>query len=106
MAEAAKIQEQDELAALRRELSAAVSAAGDMQALEEVRVTALGKKGRITEQMKTLGALPPEARKARGAALNVIKDEIAAQIDGRQKELAKTGLAAKLEAERIDVTLS
>ena len=71
MAEAAqKIENTDELGALRAELVAKVTAAGDIAALEEIRVSALGKKGRITDLMKTLGTLPSDARKARGAALN------------------------------------
>ena len=107
MAEAAQnLQNTDELSALKAELLAAVNAAKDTAALDDVRVTALGKKGRITEMMKTLGALAPDARKERGAALNVIKDEVAQGIEARQKELAAAELTARLEKERIDVTLS
>ena len=77
-----------------------------MAALDEIRVSALGKKGRITDLMKTLGALPAEERKARGAALNVVKDEIAAAIDARQKILSSAALQERLARESIDVTLS
>jgi len=52
-----------------------------------------------------LGALPPEERKARGAALNVLKDDIAAAIDARQKLLSAAALQEKLARESIDVTL-
>jgi phenylalanyl-tRNA synthetase alpha chain len=90
---------------LKDELLAAVAAAHDLAALDEARVSALGKKGRLTEQMKTLGALSPEARKERGAALNIIKNEVAAQIETRQKELAAAALRQRLERERVDVTL-
>ncbi len=96
----------NDLFALKQELSSAVAAANDIIALDEVRVSALGKKGRITELMKTLGTLTPEARKERGAALNVLKDEIAAQIETKQKELAAAGMKARLTQEQIDVTLS
>ncbi|MFY9288325.1 MAG: phenylalanine--tRNA ligase subunit alpha [Alphaproteobacteria bacterium] len=95
-----------ELASLKQELLKAVSSAKDATALDEVRVTALGKKGRITELMKTLGTLAPDVRKEQGAALNVLKDEIAAQIEAKQKTLAVAELGARLERERIDVTLS
>ena len=95
----------DDLAALRHEIATAVAAAAALPDLEEIRVAALGKKGRITELMKTLGSLPPEARKERGAALNVVKDEIAAAIDARQKNLATAALGEKLARESIDVTL-
>ena len=96
----------DDLLALKESLLAAVDAAADVAALDEVRVSALGKKGRITEAMKTLGSLSPDERKARGAALNLVKDEIAQKIDARQKDLSAAALQARLERERIDVTLS
>lgn len=103
---AQKIQGHDELAVLKAELAAAVATTTSTAMLDEVRVSALGKKGRITELMKTLGALAPDVRKERGAALNVVKDEIAAALDARQHELAQAELTARLETERVDVTLS
>jgi phenylalanyl-tRNA synthetase alpha chain len=96
----------DELAALKQELATAIGAAPDLPALDSVRVKALGKQGRITELMKTLGGLAPEQRKERGAALNILKGEIAAQIEARQKQLSQTELNARLEKESIDVTLA
>ncbi|MDR3515145.1 MAG: phenylalanine--tRNA ligase subunit alpha [Azospirillaceae bacterium] len=95
----------DSLDGLKAELLAAVTAAADGAALEEFRVAALGKKGRITGLMKQLGSLDPEARKERGAALNQLKDDIAAALDARQTALRAAALAARLEAERIDVSL-
>ncbi len=91
--------------ALKEELLSQVASAADLAALDEIRVTALGKKGRITGLMKELGALSPEEKKARGQALNALKDEIAAALDARKADLAAAHLAKKLEAERIDVTL-
>ena len=90
---------------LKAQVLGAIAAAADPAALEEVRVSALGKKGRVTGLMKDLGGLDPEQRKARGVALNVLKDEIAAALDARKAELAGAALAARLEAERVDVTL-
>ena len=66
----------DHVDALRTELLAEVEQAGTLDALEQVRITALGKKGRITERMKTLGGLDPEARKTAGQALNAVKDAV------------------------------
>lgn len=86
--------------------AAQIAAAADSIALEELRVSLLGKKGAITEQMKTLGALPPDERKARGAELNILKDQISALLDARKSELALQELNAKLERERVDVTLA
>lgn len=91
---------------LKTEILALVAAAGDQAALDEVRVNALGKKGRVTELMKTLGSLPPDERKAFGATINVVKTEIADSLDARQKILAEAQLTARIERERVDVTLA
>ncbi|MBP2296659.1 phenylalanine--tRNA ligase subunit alpha [Azospirillum rugosum] len=93
------------LDALKDELLSQVNAAGDLAALEEVRVTALGKKGRITGFMKELGGLSPDERRERGQQLNALKDEISLAIDARKADLARAHLEARLKAERIDVTL-
>jgi phenylalanyl-tRNA synthetase alpha chain len=93
------------LDALKTEIMGQVAEAASLPALDEVRVAVLGKKGRLTSLMKELGALSPDERRARGAALNVLKDEIAAALDARKDALAAVHLAARLEAERLDVTL-
>ncbi|MFQ5773415.1 MAG: phenylalanine--tRNA ligase subunit alpha [Kiloniellaceae bacterium] len=90
---------------LSSSLMAEVAAAGDLEALEALRVRALGKKGRITQMMKTLGGLDPEARKAAGRALNAVKDALAAAIEARKADLAEAELTARLAEQRIDVTL-
>src|SRR4051812_24400587 len=92
------------LDALKKELVETVKAANDITALEEVRVTALGKKGRVTDMMKTLGSLDPEARKKMGQALNLLKDEITAEIEAKAAVLKKAALSERLEKEKIDVT--
>ncbi len=93
------------LDALKTELLESIAAAGDLAALEDVRVAALGKKGRITTLMKALGGLDAETRKERGAALNVVKDEVAEAIEVRRAALRDVALAVRLDSERIDVTL-
>ncbi len=95
----------DNIDQLRAELLAAVTGASDATALEEVRVTALGKKGRITGLMKDLGAMAPEQRKAFGQQLNVLKDEIAAALDVRKRHFDSAALDARLASESMDVTL-
>lgn len=92
--------------ALKKELIDLVSAANDMTALENVRVTALGKKGRITDLMKNLGTMSPDERKTAGAELNVLKDEIAELIEKQASQLKKQELDARLASEQLDVTLS
>jgi phenylalanyl-tRNA synthetase alpha chain len=95
----------DDLETLRSEAAGRIGQAASAEALEALRVELLGKKGRVTELMKTLGTLAPEARKARGAALNALKDRLAQDIDTRAMSLADSELDRRLAAERIDVTL-
>jgi phenylalanyl-tRNA synthetase alpha chain len=95
----------DDIAALIADARSRIEAAPDGAGLEALRVEWLGKKGRITELMKTLGAIPAEERKARGAALNVAKDEVAGLLAARGAVLSQAELDARLARERIDVTL-
>jgi len=90
---------------LRAELLAAVNEAPDLEALEKVRVAALGKKGAITAQMKSLGQMDPDERRAMGQALNALKDEVAAAIEAGKRTFEAAALNARLERERVDVTL-
>jgi phenylalanyl-tRNA synthetase alpha chain len=94
-----------DLAAIRGAILAEVASAADLAALDRARVAALGKKGQVTELMKGLGAVPPEERKARGAALNKLKDEVALAIEQRKQVLGEAALDRGLNEERIDVTL-
>jgi phenylalanyl-tRNA synthetase alpha chain len=94
-----------DLDSLKRELLDAAAAADSLAALEELRVAALGKKGRVTQMMKTLGALPPDERREAGQALNTVKDALAAALDARKEDLAEAALEARLAEERVDVTL-
>ncbi|MBT5194545.1 MAG: phenylalanine--tRNA ligase subunit alpha, partial [Rhodospirillaceae bacterium] len=90
---------------LQDELLAEVASAPDMNGLEAVRIAALGKKGRITAQMKGLGQLAPDERRDAGAALNKVKEAVAAAIDDRKQGLHEAELEARLATESIDVTL-
>ncbi|MGE0257042.1 MAG: phenylalanine--tRNA ligase subunit alpha [Alphaproteobacteria bacterium] len=91
--------------AIARDLLAEVAAAADPDSLEAVRVAALGRRGRLTEQMKGLGALDPEARREAGQALNRVKDAVTAAIEARKTELEGAAAAARIAAETVDVTL-
>lgn len=91
---------------LKDELIAAVEAASDSAALETLRVEALGKKGKLTALMKTLGKMEPEERKAFGASLNEVKKAVASVIEEKSKTLAAAALNERLEKERVDITLS
>lgn len=94
------------LSALKQECAQQISAANDLAALDDIRVATLGKKGKVTELLKTLGTLPADQRKDFGAAINVVKDELAQLIDARQHILQAAALNKKLEGEKADITLS
>ena len=95
----------DELATLETDLLTQIAAAADLAALEAIRVAALGRKGRITELMKTLGSLDAAERKARGQAFNETKERIAAALDERKADLEAAAMDARLATETLDVTL-
>jgi phenylalanyl-tRNA synthetase alpha chain len=91
--------------ALRTEALSAIGASASTSALEEQRVAWLGKKGKLTEALKTLGQASPEERKTLGAALNQVKKEIEDAIDTKKNALFTAELNARLASEKIDVTL-
>lgn len=93
-----------ELEQLKHATMVAIAAAADGPALEQLRVDVLGKKGSITEQMKRLGTLPPDERKAFGALVNVVRDEVSQALSARKEALDAAALTEQLRTERIDVT--
>ncbi len=93
------------LEALESALSADIAAASDEMAVEAVRVAALGKKGTISELLKTLGTMTPEERQAKGPAINGLKTRITEALAARRAELKDAAIVARLAAEKVDVTL-
>ena len=83
----------------------AVSHTDDVNALEQLRVHYLGKKGELTQVMKTLGNLSAEERPQAGALINAAKDKVQDALNSRKATLEQAALSAKLAAEKIDVTL-
>ncbi|MGB6086446.1 MAG: phenylalanine--tRNA ligase subunit alpha, partial [Parvibaculum sp.] len=90
---------------LENSLLDAVQTSADEAALEAVRVSALGKKGAISDLLKTLGSLTPDERKAQGPIINGLRDRIAAAIADRKAVLVEEALNARLARETTDVTL-
>jgi phenylalanyl-tRNA synthetase alpha chain len=90
---------------LEGEIAAEVNAAPDLERLDALRVAYLGKKGRVTELVKGVSGLPMVERPKAGQAFNVLKRRIEELLGERRAALAESALAARLEAERIDVTL-
>jgi phenylalanyl-tRNA synthetase alpha chain len=83
----------------------AIAAAASPEALEEIRVRVLGRRGSLTLAMRVLGALAPEARRRTGAELNARKDRIAAALAAAAARLDRAALAERLAVERADATL-
>lgn len=77
----------------------------DSSALENARVSVLGKNGTFTQLGKTLSTLSPEQKKSFGSELNTAKKQIEEQLFAKKAALAERELAAKLAKETIDVTL-
>src|SRR5580693_5105602 len=94
-----------DLSVLERETLAAIESAPDEGALETARVAALGKKGSISALLATLGKLAPDERKARGAAINALKDRVVEALAARRALLKRAALEAQLKREAVDVTL-
>ncbi len=94
-----------DLAALEAALLAEIAAAGDLDAIERVRIAALGKKGRVPELMAQLGTLPADQRKAFGQAVNGLKARVSEALDARKADLERGQLSARLATEKADVTL-
>ena len=95
-----------DISALKTELSGQIEAAKDLKTLDDIRVNALGKKGRVTDLMKSLGGMSPEERKEKGQAFNALKTEIAALIERQEAALQRQEMDSRLAAETIDITLS
>ena len=90
---------------LGRQILDAVSAAADEAALEAVRVAALGKKGSVSELLKTLGGMSADERRENGPHFNGLRDSVTAAIAARKTALGNAALNARLAQERVDVTL-
>ena len=79
--------------------------APSLENLQTVKTHYLGKSGALTSQLKELGKLPPEERKARGAEINALKGQLEEAISTRQMVLNAQALEARLRSEAVDVTL-
>jgi len=90
---------------LKNEATAAITAAGDTAALEKLRVDLLGKKGRVTDLLKSLGQLDAAERPKAGAEINALKQLLNGLISERRQSLQQAAIQEQLEAERLDVTL-
>ena len=82
-----------------------IADASDETSLEDLRVQAVGKRGEISSQMRSLGKMTPEERQLAGPALNALKDEVNSALLARKSSLADAALEERLKSEWLDVTL-
>ena len=94
-----------DLTPLEADLIQQVQAAGDLAALDAVRVAALGKTGSISQLLKSLGAMSPDERRVRGPEINGLRDRVQAALAARREQLEAAALDARLASERVDLTL-
>ena len=90
---------------LKNEIIAAIEAAQDMRALEDVRVAALGKKGSVSALLKTLGGMSNEERQVNGPLFNALRDKLTDAIQAKKAALDSAALNARLSEETLDMTL-
>ncbi len=90
---------------MRADLLAAIDASAGIDALEAVRVHALGKQGAITGLLKTLGGLSPDERQTVAPGIHALREAVTTAIGARKADLEARALAAKLASERVDLTL-
>jgi phenylalanyl-tRNA synthetase alpha chain len=93
------------LSGLLAQALADIAAAGNLAALDEVRVRLLGKKGALTEQLKSLGSIAAAERPAAGQRINEAKAAIQAALEARRGQLEHAALDLELAAGKVDVTL-
>ncbi|MCW0196849.1 phenylalanine--tRNA ligase subunit alpha [Sphingopyxis sp.] len=94
-----------ETEALKAKLLGEIETASDLDALEALRVAALGKAGSVTGLLKTLGGMTPEERQAEGPKIHSLREAVTAAIGARKAALEGAALDAKLAGERLDMTL-
>ncbi|MEL6754254.1 MAG: phenylalanine--tRNA ligase subunit alpha, partial [Pseudomonadota bacterium] len=94
-----------DITTIETEATAAIEAAGDLAALDAVRVAELGKKGRVSGLMSTLGKMSNDERKEMGPKLNALKHRVAAAVEARKAQLEDESLERQLQSETIDLSL-
>lgn len=90
---------------LKEEIEARISSSNDLNALEQLRIVLLGKKGQINELMQEMKSLPADQKREFGMAVNVLKQETEEAIKTKMAEVREKALDAQAAAEKIDVTL-
>ena len=95
----------EKLESIKQAALAAAENADSIGALEELRVQFLGKKGEVSAILKSLGSLSPEERPKMGALANEVRAEIEKALGEKKEILASAAVTARLESERLDITM-
>ena len=94
-----------DISTLQSEILAAIDAAGDLNALEAIRVSALGKQGSVSALLKTLGAMSPEERQTQGPVINGLREAVTSALAGKKDALETAALNQRLATEGLDMSL-
>jgi len=94
-----------DLDSMREDMLSAIHACGGLDALDAVRVHALGKSGTITVMLKSLGGMTPEERQLNGPRIQGLREAVTSAIAIRKEDLERFALNAKLAGETLDMTL-
>jgi phenylalanyl-tRNA synthetase alpha chain len=97
---------EQKLNSIRQETLDSIKSASQLDELEEIRVRVLGRKGLLTQILRTLGELSPEQRTTVGKLSNEIKKVIEDTLDLKVKELETSSFGELISSEWIDVTLN
>lgn len=97
---------EQKLNSIRQETLDSIKSAGKLEEIEEIRVRVLGRKGLLTQILRTLGELTPEERTTIGKLSNEIKNVVETALDSRVKELETSSFSELISSEWIDVTMN
>ncbi|MEO5492395.1 MAG: phenylalanine--tRNA ligase subunit alpha [Sphingomonas sp.] len=91
--------------AMQADLLGQIAATDTPEAIEAVRVAALGKSGSVTGLLKTLGGMPPEQRQVEGPRIQGLREAVSDALTSRKAGLERIALDARLASETLDITL-
>ena len=94
-----------DIATLQTELMAAIDSADTLDALEAVRISALGKQGSVSALLKTMGAMSPDERQTQGPIINGLRESVTAALAAKKAALETADLNRRLASEYVDMTL-
>ncbi len=94
-----------DIATLQTELMTAIESADTLDALETVRIAALGKQGSVSALLKTMGGMSPEERQTKGPIINGLRESVTAALAAKKLAMETADLNRRLASEQIDMTL-